>query len=72
MRIDQKDFYLNTLLESYEYMRIPVTMINQYIMNEYKLEDIVHNGMVLDEIRKGMYGLPQADQLSYNKLVQHS
>ena len=71
MGIDLKDFYFNTPMEKYEYMIIPITMIPQNSMHEYKLNGIVHNGMVLGEIRKGMYGLPQASQLAYNKLVQN-
>ena len=70
MGIDLKDFYLNTPMEKYEYMLISITMIPQDIIYEHKLNDIVHTGMVLSEIRKGMYGLPQAGQLTYNKLVQ--
>ena len=40
-------------------------------MEEYKLHNLVHNGMVLGEIRKEMYGLPQAGRLAYDKLVAH-
>ena len=57
--IDLKDFYLNTQMERYEYMLVLITMVLQDIMNEYKLGDILHNDMVLGEIRKDMYGLPQ-------------
>ena len=35
--VDLKDFYLNTPLEEYEYMRIPVDMIPQTIMDQYNL-----------------------------------
>ena len=38
-------------------------------MEEYKLHNLVHNGMVLGEIRKGMYGLPQVGSLVYDKLA---
>jgi len=69
--IDLKDFYLNTPMNRYKYTFIPVTMIPPEIMEEYKLKDLVHNGMVLSEIRKGMYGLSQAGRLAYNKLVAH-
>ena len=55
----------------YEYMLIPVTMTPPNIMEKYTLHDLVHNIMVLGEIRKGMYGLAQAGQLAYDKLVQH-
>ena len=68
--IDLKYFYLNIPMERYEYILIPITMIPQDIMNEYKLKNIVHNFIVLGEIRKFMYGLLQAGRLAYNKFVQ--
>jgi hypothetical protein len=40
-------------------------------MEEYKLQDLVHNGFILVEIRKGMYGLPQSGILTYKRLVLH-
>ena len=65
---DLKDFYLGTPMERYEYMRIPVHMIPDNIMELYKLHDLVHNGYVIVEIRKGMYGLPQAGKLANDRL----
>ena len=70
MGINLKDFYLNIPIEIYEYMIVSITMIPQDIIPEYKLNDIVHEGIVFDKIRKGMYGLPQAGRLTSNKLVQ--
>ena len=60
MCMDIKDFYLNNDMSRYEYMRIPINQIPQRIMALYKLAPLVHNGAVYVEIRKGMYGLPQA------------
>ena len=40
-------------------------------MKKHKLHTIVHNEMVLVEIRKYMYGLSQSSQLTYKKIVQH-
>jgi hypothetical protein len=40
-------------------------------MEQYNLAPLVHNGHVLTKIRKGMYGLPQAAILAYNRLVKH-
>jgi hypothetical protein len=37
-------------------------------MDLYKLHDKVSNGHVYAEVRKGMYGLPQAGRLAYEKL----
>ena len=69
MTADIKDFYLNTPMEEYEYMRIPVDIIPESIMDEYDLHSKVHNGCVYVEIRKGMYGLPQAGRLAYDRLA---
>jgi hypothetical protein len=47
-------------------MRIPVCITEQY-----KLEPLVHKRHALVEIRKGMYGLPQASTLASDILVKH-
>jgi hypothetical protein len=71
MCTDVKDFYLNTEMERYEYMWIPIAMLNQTIIDAYDLKDLIVHGRVLVEIQKGMYGLPQAGRLAYDKLVAH-
>jgi Reverse transcriptase (RNA-dependent DNA polymerase) len=68
---DIKNFYLNNPMDRYKYMRIPVRDIPDFIMSQYKLEPLVHNGVVLVEIRKGMYGLPQAGIIANTRLVAH-
>jgi hypothetical protein len=35
-------------------------MVPNRIIEEYKLHDLVHNGYLYMEVRKDMYGLPQA------------
>jgi len=69
MSMDIKDFYLNTEMQHYEYMFIPVKMIPQAIFDLYNLAPLVINGKVYVEIRKGMYGLPQAGRIANDKLV---
>jgi hypothetical protein len=68
MCADIKDFYLGTPMERYEYMRLPMALIPQEIVDEYDLTPLVHKGHVYLEIRRGMYGLPQAGILA-NKLL---
>lgn len=58
-------------MEHYEYMRIPIQHIPANIMQQYNLQDLGHNGFVLPEIRKGMYGLPQAGLIANTRLVKH-
>lgn len=66
---DLQDFYLNTPMTRFEYMRIRVELIPERIMTQYALHDKVHNGHVYVEIRKGMYGLPQAGRIANDRLV---
>ena len=68
---DINNFYLGTPMSRYEYMRIPIWAIPQCIIDQYNLTPLIHDGHVLVEIRKGMYGLPQAGQLAYERLVAH-
>ncbi|KAI2500611.1 Reverse transcriptase (RNA-dependent DNA polymerase) [Fragilaria crotonensis] len=67
---DLKDFYLGTPMTEYEYMRIPISMIPPAIMEHYQLTPLIHNGHVYVEIRKGMYGLPQAGILANDRLAE--
>ena len=61
---DLKDFYLGTPMSQYEYMRIPIWILPDDIINQYNLKPLFHNGFVYVEIRRGMYGLPQAGFLA--------
>ena len=70
--MDVKDFYLNTVVKIFEYMRILLALISPEIVTQYNLEALVHtSGYIYIEIRKGMYGLPQAGLLAYQKLTKH-
>ena len=55
------NMYLNKNLEDPEYVRIHISKIPKKIIDMYNLLDFVTpDGWVFFEIRKGMYGLPQA------------
>jgi hypothetical protein len=69
--MDVTNFYLNTPLDRPEYVKIPVNLIPQEIVEEYKLKDKVHNGFVLAIVEKGMYGLPQSGILANKLLKEH-
>jgi hypothetical protein len=43
---DIKNFYLGTPMARYEYMRLPLAILPQEIIDAYKLDDIAHNGNV--------------------------
>jgi hypothetical protein len=67
---DLANFYLNTPMERYEYMRLRLDILPQEIIDKYNLTEIVNaNGWVYVEICKGMYSLPQAGILA-NKLLK--
>jgi hypothetical protein len=61
--------YLKTPLDCYKYMKIPLTLLPADIIEHYNLHDKALNGYVFMEIRKGMYGLPQAGTLA-SKLLK--
>jgi hypothetical protein len=71
MSINIKDFYLGTLMARFEYVCTPVKYIPRDIMAQYQLQLLVHNDHVMAEVSKGMYGLPQAGILAYERLAQH-
>ena len=69
MTLDIKSFYLCTSLERYEYLRMKVKKFPQDIIELYKLqENATADGFVYVEVRKGMYGLPQAGLLAQKLL----
>ena len=56
-------------LDRYEYMRMPIDLIPQEVINHYDLSPKIKNGYIYMEIIRGMYGLPQAGVLA-NKLLK--
>jgi hypothetical protein len=68
--IDVKNYFLGTPLAIYEYMQLALNTLPEEIVLQYNLRAIAHNGYVYLEIRKGMYGLPQAGILANQLLVK--
>ena len=69
MTIDISDFYLNTSLKCWKYVKLNLKDIPDEIIREFDLNKKEVNGFVYVKVRKGMYGLPQAGLLS-DKLLQ--
>ncbi len=71
--IDIKDYYLGTPLPAsrYEYIRIPLRMVPAAVLDGYNLHPYITHGHVYFEIRKCMYGLPQAGKLSQLRLIEY-
>ena len=69
MTIDIKDFYLNTHMDRFEYMKLKLRNLSEYFFKLYNLASKVDkNGFIYLEIRRGMYGLPQAGILAQQLL----
>ena len=69
--VDIKNFYLCTPLKRYEYVRMNLADFPDDVIEHYNLKALANkNGMVFVEIRKGMYGLPQAGLLAQELLEQ--
>jgi hypothetical protein len=64
-----KNMYLKTPLNRYEYMKMPMRLIPDDIIEHYGLREKALNGYAYMEIHRGMYGLPQAGILA-NKLLR--
>ena len=69
MGIDISNFYLGTPMDRYEYMKMPLALFPDHIVKQYNLGEKAKNGFVYLEMRKAIYGLPQAGSLA-NKLLK--
>lgn len=71
MSLDISNFYLNTPLDRPEYMKLPLALIPQEIIDQYNLTMVVDSkGYIHIQINKGMYGLPQSGKLANDLLQQ--
>ena len=61
--LDTKSFYLNTPMEEFEYMRLPMNIIPQEIIEQYNLEKLQEDGFSYIE-----NSLPQVGILA-NELI---
>ena len=62
--------YLQNQMTDYEYMHIPRHLMPQEFIDEYGFERKIYKGFCYCEIRKGIYGLPQAGKLASTLLKQ--
>ncbi len=68
MCLDIKNFYLTAALDRYEYMKMPLMLFPKWIVKQYNLKAHAPNGFVYLEMRRAVWGLPQAGILA-NKLL---
>ena len=60
MCLDITNFYLGTPMARFEYMKIPIDVFPPATIEQYNLHQHAHNGFIYLEVRKAIYGLPQA------------
>ncbi len=70
MCLDIKNFYLTAKLDYYEYMRMPLDLFPVWIKKQYNLDKLAYEGYVHLEMRRAVWGLPQAGILANMKLRQ--
>ena len=71
MTMDIKDFYLNTPMARFEYMRLQLEDMPEDVIAHYNLNKIATpEGYIYCEIQKGMYGLPQAGIIAQQLLKE--
>ena len=68
--LDIKNFYLGTPMDRFEYMKMPIDIFPQTTIAQYNLHQHVHHGFIYLELRKAIYGLPQAGILANQLLRQ--
>ena len=68
---DIENFYLNNDLPESEWMKLPLEIIPDGIIQQYNLKELSDNEWVYIEILKAMYGLKQVGKIAYDELVKH-
>jgi hypothetical protein len=69
MCLDIKIFYLTAPLDCFEYMKMPLSLFPSWTKEQYNLDKLANNGFVYLEMRRTLWGLPQAGILA-NKLLR--
>ncbi len=68
MCLDIKKFYLTAALEYFEYMKIPLDLFPEWTKMQYNLNELALDGWVHIEMRRAVWGLPQAGILANKRL----
>ena len=71
LTVNIKDFFYGSVLPNSEYMKLPLRIIPQEIINQYNLMDTQVDNWVYIKIIKGMPGLKQAARLANDRLIAH-
>jgi hypothetical protein len=71
MCLDIKNFNLSAPLDTYEYMKMPLSLFPEWIKTQNNLNKFALNGLVYLEMCHAMWGLPQAGILANKLLRKH-
>ncbi len=71
MCLDIKNFYLSAPLDRFKYMRISIALFPPWIIDQYAFKDKVLNRNIYLEMRRAVWGLPQAGILANKLLKKH-
>ena len=63
MCIDMKKNYLCALMDRYEYIIMKLMDFPEHVQQKYNIQAHANNGYIYFEIRRSIYGLPQAGKL---------
>ncbi len=72
MCLDIGNFYLSATLDRNEYMKMPLKLFPPWIIEQYDLHNKVVGGFVYLQMRKAVWGLPQAGILRTNSCANAS
>ena len=70
MCLDIGNFYLMAALEYFEYMKMPLALFPTWIVEQYNLKELALNGYVHLEMRRAVWGLPQAGILANLRILR--
>ena len=72
LTLDIKDYFLQSILEDPEYIRIHYKYFLPDVKHKYNIATLVHiDGFVYCKLQKGMYGLKQAARLARDQLIKN-
>ena len=69
--VDISNFYLKNLMDRYEFMKLPLDIIPEEIIQQYNHQNLAHKGFVCMQIQKGTNGLPQAGKFELINIKLH-
>jgi hypothetical protein len=64
MCLNISNFYLTATLDRYEYIKMPINLSPPWIIKQYNLHNKVVGGYIYLQMRKTVWGLPQAGILA--------